>query len=59
MFFQSLELLIGVDQSRTLDYTDISPYNLLEDLTVNVKISPLLCGFIWKFRRIIAQAGIL
>jgi hypothetical protein len=26
---------------------------------MNVDISPLLCGFIWKFRRIIAQAGIL
>jgi hypothetical protein len=26
---------------------------------MNVEISPLLCGFIWKFRRIIAQAGVL
>jgi hypothetical protein len=30
MFFQSLELLIDVDQSRTLDYMDIGPYNLPE-----------------------------
>jgi hypothetical protein len=26
---------------------------------MNVEIRPLLCGFIWKFRRIIAQEGIL
>jgi len=38
---------------------DIGPYNLPETSTVNVEISPLLRGFIWKFRRIIAQAGIL
>jgi hypothetical protein len=43
----------------TLDYMDIRPYNLPERSTVNVEISPLLRGFIWTFRRIIAQPGIL
>jgi hypothetical protein len=38
---------------------DIRPYYLPETSTVNVEISPLLHGFIWKFRCIIAQAGIL
>jgi hypothetical protein len=37
----------------------IRPYNPPETSTVNVEISPLRRGFIWKFRRIIAQAGIL
>jgi hypothetical protein len=45
--------------SPTLDYMDIAPYILPERSMVNVEISPLLRGFIWKFRRIIAQAGIL
>jgi hypothetical protein len=43
----------------TLDYMDISPYNLPEHPAVNVKINPLQCGFISRFRRIIAQAGML
>jgi hypothetical protein len=38
---------------------DIGLYNLPERSTVNVEISSLLGGFIWKFRRIIAQAEIL
>jgi hypothetical protein len=38
---------------------DISLYNLPERSAVNVKINPLLGGFIWKFRGIITQAGSL
>src|SRR5512132_439142 len=38
---------------------DISPYYLPETSTVNVEISPLRRRCIWKFRRIIAQAGSL
>jgi hypothetical protein len=38
---------------------DIGPYILPERSTMNVEISPLLYGFIWKFRRIIAQAEIV
>jgi hypothetical protein len=43
----------------TLDYMDIGPYYLPETSTVHVEISPLRRGFIWKFRCIIAQAGIV
>jgi hypothetical protein len=43
----------------TLDYMDISPYNLPERSTVHVELSPLRRGFIWKFRCIIAQPGIV
>jgi hypothetical protein len=38
---------------------DIGPHNLPERSAMNVEIRPLLCGFIWKFRRIIAQEGIV
>ena len=38
---------------------DIGPYNLPERSPLGVEISPLRHRFIWKFRRIIAQAGIL
>ena len=38
---------------------DIGPYDLPETSTVNIEISPLLRGFIGKFRSMIAQAGIL
>jgi hypothetical protein len=38
---------------------DIRPDNLPETSTVNVEINPRRRGFIWKFRRIIPQAGIL
>jgi hypothetical protein len=38
---------------------DIRPDNLPEHSAVHVKISPLLCGFIGRCRRIIPQAGML
>jgi hypothetical protein len=38
---------------------DIGADNFPETSTVGVEISLLLPGFIWKFRRIIAQEGIL
>jgi hypothetical protein len=57
MFFWYLDRLIGVNQSRTLEYMEILPHNLPETSTLNVEISPLLCGFIWRCGRIIAQGG--
>jgi hypothetical protein len=38
---------------------DGGPHNLPERSTVTVEMSPLLCGFIGKFHRIIAQTGVL
>jgi hypothetical protein len=43
----------------TRDYLDNRPDNLPEHSAVNVKISPLVCGFIRRCRRIIPQPGML
>jgi hypothetical protein len=45
--------------SPTLDYIDIRPDILPETSTVGVEICPRSRGYMLKFRRIIAQAGIL